>query len=70
MEMLGTTINRLAMANCAAICIIALALPASAGPNCTCRANGKDYREGQIICLKLPSDPQLLRCEQVLNNTS
>lgn len=43
---------------------------ANAGPNCTCRANGKDYNEGQLVCLTLPSGPQLSRCERVLNNTS
>jgi len=43
---------------------------ANAGPNCTCRANGQDYNEGQIICIRLPSGAQLSRCERVLNNTS
>ncbi len=45
-------------------------LPAMAGPNCTCRANGSKFEVGQIACITLPSGSRLAQCEMVLNNTS
>ena len=39
---------------------------ADAGPNCTCRANGKDYKQGQVLCIA----SKLRRCEMYLNNTN
>lgn len=46
------------------------ALPAMAGPNCTCRANGTKFEIGDIACITLPSGSKLAQCEMVLNNTS
>jgi hypothetical protein len=46
------------------------ALPANAGPNCTCRANGTKFEVGQVACITLPSGNRLVQCEMVLNNTS
>jgi hypothetical protein len=46
---------------------LALLVPAAlAGPDCTCRANGKDYKQGQVLCIA----SKLRRCEMYLNNTS
>jgi hypothetical protein len=42
------------------------ALPASADPNCTCRANGQSYELGQILCIR----GKLAQCQMSLNNTS
>jgi len=39
---------------------------AVAGPDCTCRANGRDYKQGQVLCI----ESKLRRCEMYLNNTS
>jgi hypothetical protein len=39
---------------------------AAAGPECKCRANGQDYRQGQVLCIMA----KLRRCEMFLNNTS
>ena len=42
------------------------AMPASAGPECKCRADGQQYSQGQILCLF----GKLQRCEMALNNSS
>jgi hypothetical protein len=34
--------------------------------NCTCRANGHSYKQGQILCIL----GKLARCEMNLNNSS
>jgi len=34
--------------------------------NCTCRANGISYKQGQILCIR----GQLARCDMNLNNSS
>ena len=53
------------------ILAVAVALPAAAGDTCTCRANGTDYDEGTVVCLRIPQQGmQLMRCDRVLNNTS
>ncbi len=44
------------------------AVPARA--DCTCRANGQDYPEGQLACIRLSSGSYVARCGKVLNNTS
>ncbi len=49
---------------------ITFSAPGFAGPDCTCRGNGKDIAEGQIVCLNLPSGAVLARCDRVLNNTA
>ena len=38
----------------------------SAGPNCTCRYAGQNYKTGDIMCIR----GKLSRCDFVLNNTS
>lgn len=43
---------------------------ASASAECTCRANGADFQEGQVACIRLPSGSFLARCGKALNNTS
>lgn len=50
--------------------LLAIAAPAFAGEKCVCRANGKNFEEGQVTCFRLPSGMKLARCERVLNNTS
>ncbi|WP_146119487.1 hypothetical protein [Phyllobacterium phragmitis] len=45
-----------------------LAQPAFA--DCQCLGNGLRYNEGEQVCLKLSTGPQLARCEKVLNNSS
>ena len=55
-------------------CLIAFAaLAASQGPaaaDCQCRANGRQFEQGQLACLKLPGGTQLARCGMELNNSS
>lgn len=43
---------------------------APAFAECTCRANGQNYAEGQLACIHLPSGSYIARCGKVLNNTS
>ncbi len=40
------------------------------GPDCTCRAQGRDFELGQTACLASPNGPRLATCGMVLNNTS
>ena len=44
--------------------------PRDALADCECRANGQTFKQGEVVCLKLPSGAQLARCEMVLNNSS
>jgi len=37
-----------------------------AGPNCTCRFAGQNFKTGAVLCIR----GKLSRCEFVLNNTS
>jgi hypothetical protein len=39
---------------------------ADAGTNCTCRAAGQNFQQGQITCIR----GKLARCEMFLNNAS
>ena len=50
----------------AVLAIFALALPAGAGRNCKCRANGQEYEQGQVLCIF----SKLMRCDMQLNNSS
>ncbi|MFN3627808.1 MAG: hypothetical protein ACK4S3_08015 [Parvibaculum sp.] len=38
----------------------------AAAHNCTCRANGQDYEQGQILCIR----GRLAKCDMNLNNSS
>lgn len=47
------------------------ALPTLAGEiKCRCVANGMEYEQGQVACLKLGSTQHMARCETFLNNTT
>ena len=43
-----------------------LVQPATAGPNCTCRFAGNNYKTGTIMCIR----GKLSKCDFVLNNTA
>jgi hypothetical protein len=54
-------------------CLIVVALADSPEPtmaNCQCRANGREFEQGQVACLRLPSGTELARCGMELNNSS
>jgi hypothetical protein len=57
---------------CAAMVLIATleARPAMADPDCTCRAQGRDFALGQSVCLATPRGARIATCAMVLNNTS
>jgi hypothetical protein len=48
----------------------ALAAPAVATADCTCRAGGRDYGLGGSACLQTRQGYRLATCEMVVNNTS
>jgi len=48
-----------------AVLLAATSIPATAH-NCTCRANGHSYKQGQIICIR----GKLAKCDMNLNNSS
>jgi hypothetical protein len=55
------------------ILVVAIVSAFAVGParaDCTCRANGQDYPEGQLACIRLSSGSYVARCGKVLNNTS
>jgi hypothetical protein len=56
----------------AAVVLIAAldALWAGAAADCTCRAQGRDFEQGQTACLATPKGPRLATCGMVLNNSS
>ncbi len=37
---------------------------------CTCRYAGRDYGQGQCVCLNTPSGPRFACCGKVLNNSA
>ncbi|MBB6168022.1 hypothetical protein [Chelatococcus composti] len=37
---------------------------------CTCRAQGRDYEIGAVVCLSTSAGPRLATCGMELNNTS
>ena len=43
---------------------------AAADPDCTCRAQGRDFALGQSVCLATPKGARMATCAMVLNNTS
>ena len=59
------------------LCFAAMAMlatldarPAVADPDCTCRAQGRDFTLGQSVCLATPRGARIATCAMVLNNTS
>jgi hypothetical protein len=44
--------------------------PSVADPDCTCRAQGRDFTLGQSACLATPKGARIATCAMVLNNTS
>ena len=41
-----------------------------AAADCTCRALGRDFELGRVVCLSTPGGARLATCGMVLNNTS
>jgi len=52
----------------AAALTAAAIMPAAA--DCTCRAQGRSFEQGQAICLVTPTGPRIATCGMVLNNSS
>jgi hypothetical protein len=52
--------------------VTALAVPLSAPAqaDCTCRAQGRMFEQGQAACLPTPNGPRIATCGMVLNNSS
>jgi hypothetical protein len=46
------------------------ARPSAADPDCTCRAQGRNFTLGQSVCLATPRGARIATCAMVLNNTS
>jgi hypothetical protein len=57
--------RRAAVLACSGALLLPVAGDASAH-SCKCRANGRDYEQGQMVCIR----GQLARCEMALNNSS
>ena len=49
---------------------LAALLNTSAQADCTCRAQGRNFEQGQAVCLATPNGPRIATCGMVLNNTS
>ena len=43
---------------------------APAQADCTCRAQGRVFEQGQAVCLATPNGPRIATCGMVLNNSS
>lgn len=61
-----STLKTLLATSVMGLALITAATTAMAGPNCTCRFAGQNYKTGDIMCIR----GKLSRCEFVLNNTS
>ena len=63
----------MAMGKSAALAlVILLALPAAAtaGPECRCRYQGKEFEQGALACIRIGATTRLARCDMLLNNSS
>jgi hypothetical protein len=60
----------LCIAAVAALITTLNARPSAADPDCTCRAQGRDFTLGQSVCLATPKGARIATCAMVLNNTS
>ena len=49
---------------------LAVFLNTSVQADCTCRAQGRDFEQGQAVCLATPNGPRIATCGMVLNNSS
>jgi hypothetical protein len=49
---------------------LAALLSTSALADCTCRAQGRIFEQGQAVCLATPNGPRIATCGMVLNNSS
>ena len=49
---------------------LAAFLSTSALADCTCRAQGRNFEQGQAVCLTTPGGPRIATCGMVLNNSS
>jgi hypothetical protein len=45
-------------------------LGADAGVDCRCRADGRFFSIGDLVCIKTSGGPKLAQCAMALNNTS
>ncbi len=61
--------HRLLSTSFAAAALTAL-LSVPARADCTCRAQGRLFEQGQAVCLVTPSGPRIATCGMVLNNSS
>ncbi|MES1155263.1 MAG: hypothetical protein ABUL48_02420, partial [Pseudorhodoplanes sp.] len=54
------------------LCAAALAafLSAPAQAECTCRAQGRLFEQGQAVCLSTPNGLRIATCGMVLNNSA
>jgi hypothetical protein len=50
--------------------VLAAFLSTSAQADCTCRAQGRIFEQGQAVCLATPTGPRIATCGMVLNNSS
>jgi len=62
--------HRLCIAAMAALIATLDVRPAVADPDCTCRAQGRDFTLGQSVCLATPQGARIATRAMVLNNTS
>ena len=62
------------MQRCLPISLIAAALAALTGTSaladCTCRAQGRNFEQGQAVCLTTPNGLRVATCGMVLNNSA
>jgi hypothetical protein len=53
-----------------AAAVLTATLSASALADCTCRAQGRMFEQGQAVCLSTPNGMRVATCGMVLNNSS
>jgi hypothetical protein len=50
--------------------VLTATLTTSVQADCTCRAQGRLFEQGQAACLATPAGPRIATCSMVLNNSS
>ena len=50
--------------------VLAAVMSEPAQADCTCRAQGRNFEQGQLACLTTPNGPRIATCGMVLNNSA
>lgn len=54
----------------AVVALSAVIISSAVGAECQCRYQGKQFKQGQVVCIRVDGTAKLARCGMNLNNSS